>query len=724
MASIEIQALPPKTSRGTIVRFVEQVGELSRDKIGAIEIRGRTAIVEVPNSAVQRLCRLMDGAKIGVDSVRVVTRSANTEVTPNEHFTRLLRWIDLEGAAEAEQNRLQLSRLSGHAAEATGRCLVRMSLMEIEPGLGGRFILYFSKPSRGPLPWNRFAVGSPILLRADDQSSDGTMRGIVCERDDLALRIAFEHAPDIFDETESFRIELSVDEVTRQRQRHAIERVQSAAAERLADLRDILLGEVAPQFDVPIDSSSELMRESKIGTWANSSLDSSQQEAVEFVLSARDVAIVHGPPGTGKTTTLIEVICRSVARGAKVLACAPSNLAVDNLLERLVERNQKAIRIGHPARVLPLLREKSLDVIVDSHPDLQVSRKLVKEAFALQERAAKRTRVRMERAEKQQLRQEARAMLADARRIEGQIVESILDDADIICSTLTGIDSEVLGQRKFDVAIIDEACQTTEPSCWIPALRSERLILAGDHRQLPPTVLSVEAAKAGFAISMLERLMNSRGPEISKQLQVQYRMHRDIMSFSSEEFYAGSLIAHETVADRLLKQLPGVADTPESNSALEFIDTAGAGYDEEKESEGESRLNRKEADIVVRRVQELMAIGVADSVIAVIAPYAAQVRLLRQLLQEKGPRIEVDTVDGFQGREKEVIIISLVRSNLNGEIGFLGDERRMNVAMTRAKRKLILIGDSATICNNLFFEKVVNYFQEKEAYRSVWEWIA
>ena len=305
--------------------------------------------------------------------------------------------------------------------------------------------------------------------------------------------------------------------------------------------------------------------------------------------------------------------------------------------------------------------------------------------------------------------------------MEQQVVQEVLDRATVLCCTTTGLDSEILGQRQFDLAVIDEACQSTEPGCWIPLLRCDRLVLAGDHCQLPPTVVSPEAVRAGFDVSLLERLMTRDGARISRRLDVQYRMHQAIMEFSSEQFYDGALQADPTVAGHLLCELPGVAACPLTERPLEFIDTAGAGYDEQLEPDGESRLNPSEAELVLRQVQALLAAGLPAGGLAVIAPYAAQVRLLRSRLGEQVAGLEIDTVDGFQGREKEAVVISLVRSNTAGEIGFLADVRRMNVALTRARRKLIVIGDSATIGGHPFYGQLLEYFERQGAYRTVWE---
>lgn len=317
------------------------------------------------------------------------------------------------------------------------------------------------------------------------------------------------------------------------------------------------------------------------------------------------------------------------------------------------------------------------------------------------------------------MRAEAKSLLSDARRLEAQAVEQILDNADILCATTTGLDENLLGDRRFDLLVIDEACQTAEPGCWIAINRAERVVLAGDHRQLPPTVLSTEAQRQGYGISLFERLAEHDAPTLLRRLDTQYRMHAAIMDFSSLEFYDAELAAHQSVEAHRLCDLSGVESNPLTESPLEFIDTAGAGYEEELEPDGESRRNPREADLVAQTVRSLLEAGVVAADIGVITPYAAQVRLLRTKLAID--QLEIDTVDGFQGREKEAIVISLVRSNDSGEIGFLADLRRMNVAMTRARRKLIVIGDSATLSVDPFYARLIEYFEGQGAYRTVWD---
>lgn len=707
---LHLDALPRQTTKGTIVRLLEQVGEIDKLKIGAIEVRGRSATVEVPTSWLSKLVKALDGANLANQFIRAWGASSPSIIGVEDHFQRLMKWIELESRAEADATLHETRRRDPALAEQTGASLVDLVMRDEFLGLGGRVLVTLGKRDASqPLPWTRLGIGAPILLSEQRAADNVGWRGVVSDLDGHVIQVAVTQSPEPTTSRPLFRLDLSTDEVARQRQQAALQRARSASGDRLAQLRSVLLGERPPQFRQIVQPVS-----------LNHQLNESQRQAVDFALSAQDVAIIHGPPGTGKTTTVVELIRQAVRRGDKVLACAPSNLAVDNMLERLLAAGEKAVRLGHPARVLLSLREHTLDLMVERHDDVKLTRKLVREASILRNRASKFTRAKPEPGAKREMREEARQLMADARRLEAMIVQQILDQADVLCATTTGLDSEILGQRAFDLAVIDEASQSTEPGCWIPLLRSERLVLAGDPCQLPPTVVSVEAAREGFAVSLLERLMELHGPSVSRLLITQYRMHEQIMEFSSDEFYEGMLVADQEVRHHVLADLPGITSGEWTTHPADFIDTAGASFDEQLEPDGESRWNPQEAEIVIRLVHGLLNLGVQASDIGVISPYAAQVRYLRERLLV--PLLEIDTIDGFQGREKEAIVVSLVRSNSNGEIGFLADVRRMNVALTRARRKLVVIGDSATVAHHAFYQRLLEYFERIGAYRTVWEW--
>jgi ATP-dependent RNA/DNA helicase IGHMBP2 len=622
-------------------------------------------------------------------------------ISVDHYFDQLLRWLDLESEAERARlaERRQLSR--GLDAERTGETIIDLVLTDHRTGLGGRYLLTFAKRRNDiGLPWNRLKVGSPVIVTDNDDHSDEGVSGVVSRRTNHVIEVAMEQWP----VGNRYRIDLSPDETTRRRQKSAINTARHATG-RAGKLRDMLLGQLEPRFD-PLPTLKILDQ-----------LNPPQEDAVCFAMSARDFAVIHGPPGTGKTTTLVEVIRQAVAKGQRVLACASSNTAVDNLLERLVRTTPHVVRVGHPARVTESLREHTLDELVREHESTAIVRDLMRESESLMRQAAKTVRSREGYRRANEMRSEARMLQNQARTMERQAIQYVLDASDVICTTTT-IDDDLLGSRKFDLVVIDEACQSTEAGVWQALLRAERVVFAGDHCQLPPTVLSDVAAREGMKQSLMERLVNQNGEEAYRRLTVQYRMHEDIMRFSSDLFYEGSLVADVSVASHRLIDLPRITSSQFTERPVTFIDTAGAEYEESIEPDGLSKLNVRESTLVVNLVRQLLESGITGDQIAIIVPYAAQVRLLRSRLNLEG--LEIDTVDGFQGREKEVVIISLVRSNDRREIGFLSDTRRTNVALTRARRSLIVIGDSATFAANPFYGKMFEYFELIEAYDSVW----
>ncbi|MGV3607981.1 MAG: AAA domain-containing protein [Planctomycetaceae bacterium] len=624
------------------------------------------------------------------------------------YLSKFERLLKLESDAETEQYQRQLQSGGQGRGGLSG-----LAIRDSEAALGGRVLVTLSRRAdQEPLPFNRLTVGSPIMLAEEGVKSAVPQRGIVCYRDKMQIQVAVSELPEEMNARPLFRLDLSSDEVSRQRILSAMRSAMALARGRVTKLRSILLGENPPEFAAESSAAKPLL------PWP-AHLNTSQKQAVEQALSARDFALIHGPPGTGKTTTVAELCRQIVARDEKILACAASNLAVDNLLEKLLDAGVEAIRLGHPARISPRMREHSLDLLAAEHPDLKIARKLVREAEALQNKASKYTRAKPEPGARKEMRSEARALIADARHLEDQIVKSILDSADVICATLTGLDPNILDDRTFGTLIIDEAGQAIEPACWPALLRGERVILAGDHCQLPPTVLSVEAAREGLATSLLERLATGEKAFPSSLLTTQYRMHPTIMQFSSQQFYGGKLEAYADAEKHTLAELARVTADDATQATLLFIDTAGAGYDEEPGSEGESLCSPQEAELIVKQVEQLLESGVLPAQIGVISPYAAQVRLLRDKLAST--EVGVDTIDGFQGQEREAILISLVRSNGNGEVGFLSDTRRMNVALTRARRKLVVVGDTATLCQHPFYAKLVEYLELCGAYKSVWE---
>jgi ATP-dependent RNA/DNA helicase IGHMBP2 len=709
MALIHIDPVPPRCTPGAILAFVCNVTKLDGKQIGKIAFVGRGATVEIPDTKAAAAVAALDGATFNEKPVRA-RFAGKGDFTDADHFGNLSNLLDLEAKAEQEDARRRAQAEEGSAL-GDGSTLTQLVLRDSEFGLGGRLLLTFGRKSLGEaIPPSRLGPGSPVVLNQTNVNRRvPSYRGVIYDRDVSTIGVAIDPPDDELPDEAVWRLDLSPDEVSRLRQQDALRRAAAADGDRLAELRAVLLGEREPA-----DSAHP------VADAPGSPLNPPQLAAVEFALAAKDFAIIHGPPGTGKTTTVVEFIRQAVAKGDTVLACAPSNHAVDNLLEKLLAAGELPVRLGHPARIVPELRERAIDILAEKHPDARQARKVARDAFALFRQADKWTKAKPEPGEKAALRREARNLLSEARKLEALAVERVLDDARVVCATLTGLDSQLLGQRRYDIVVIDEACQSTEPANWVPLLRANKLILAGDHCQLPPTILSPEAAERGLAVSLMERLISRFGPSVSRLLTVQHRMHSAIMGFSNAEFYGGELVAHESVANHRLCDLPDVTSDALTESPVQFIDTAGASYDEELEADTGSRRNAQEAALAVKKVRALLALGVLPTQIGVITPYRAQVRLLRDRLADVSG-LEIDSVDGFQGREKEAIIVSLVRSNPEGEIGFLSDTRRTNVALTRARRKLLVIGDSATLANDAFYQRMLTYFETIGATSSVWE---
>ncbi|NXC35672.1 SMBP2 protein, partial [Campylorhamphus procurvoides] len=455
----------------------------------------------------------------------------------------------------------------------------------------------------------------------------------------------------------------------------------------------------------------------------NPSLDESQREAVSFSLAQRELAIIHGPPGTGKTTTLVEIILQAVHQGLKVLCCAPSNVAVDNLVERLASSKTQILRLGHPARLLEPIQQHSLDAVLargDSAHIVADIRKDIDQAWA-------KTKKAQDKGERSHFLSEIKSLRKELKEREETAMASALSHASVVLATNTGASSDgplkLLPENHFDLVVIDECAQALEASCWIPLLKAPKCILAGDHKQLPPTIISPRAAAQGLALSLMERLVQHYGQRAVRMLTVQYRMHRDIMAWASTELYGSQLSAHPCVAQHLLRDLPGVSSTEETTIPLLLIDTAGCGLFELEEEDEQSKGNPGEVQLAGLHVQALVEAGVKAKDIAVVAPYNLQVDMLREHLGHRHPELEIKSVDGFQGREKEAVILSFVRSNRKGEVGFLAEERRINVAVTRARRHVAVLCDSHTVGTQPFLRRLLHHFTQHGQVRSAFEYL-
>jgi ATP-dependent RNA/DNA helicase IGHMBP2 len=596
-----------------------------------------------------------------------------------------------------------------------------------EIGIGDRLVLEITRHDASGGQAGIFSPGGIATLWSNAEptrKNPPSLTGIVTKvrEDKLFLAVEGDELPDWTDDGK-LGLDIYYDERTYDEMEKAIKAVIAAPQkDRLAELREVLLGAV------PASVST------RTSGFADPALNDSQNAAIDLVLRAEDVAVVHGPPGTGKTTTLVRAIATTLKTEKQVLVCAASNLATDLLTEKLAEAGVRVLRLGHPARVSEAVLQHSLDVQVAIHPAYKEMKGYRKEAEKIREKALKFKRQfgAAEREQRKDMLAEAKHCQKQARLLEQFIFEDLVNKAEAITCTLTGSVNSMIADRRFSTLFIDEAAQSSEPACWMPIRKADRVIFAGDHCQLPPTVKSREAEKGGLGVSLMEKIV-ARQP-VAAMLRVQYRMHTDIMTFSSRQFYEAALQAAPSVADHHLDADPAdlIAYQP-----VHFVDTAGCGYEEEQDDETMSRRNPGEAELCLRHLSQLLQclskpdreqLELSPS-IGIISPYKAQVRYLQQIAVDHKPLwpwlklTTIDTVDGFQGQERDIIYISMVRSNAEGGIGFLSDIRRMNVALTRARKKLVVIGDSATLAHHGFYQSFLDYVDEIGAYQSAWEFV-
>ena len=465
--------------------------------------------------------------------------------------------------------------------------------------------------------------------------------------------------------------------------------------------------------------------------FANGSLNQSQKDAIKFALLQRELAVIHGPPGTGKTTTIVEYIFQEVKSGSKILACAPSNVAVDNLVKKLAEisgtheQKVRIVRLGHPARVQSLLQKHSLDAIISQSDQTQLVQD-VKSDIGTALSKMKKSRGGKGNAG---LRSELKELKKELREREKQAIKEILSNADVVLSTLTSATPwdgplKHLKDDHFSVAVIDECSQSLEMACWIPMLQAKKVILAGDHKQLPPTIMSSEAASKGLSFTLMERVIESHEgkDDVVRMLSPQYRMNENIMKWSSDTFYKSHLKAADSVQKHLLCDLKSAVKDENTEIPLLLIDTTGCEMHELESSDEISKANEGEVALVVIHVKKLIDSGIDPIDIAVITPYNLQVELIRLQLHTQYPQLEIRSVDGFQGREKEAVVISLVRSNSKKEIGFLSEIRRLNVAVTRAKRHVALICDVETVSSNHSIKELTTHIEKDGEVRSAMQY--
>ncbi|XP_051632894.1 DNA-binding protein SMUBP-2 [Manacus candei] len=636
-----------------------------------------------------------------------------------EAAERHLELLREEREAELAESRAWQESVSLKELQRRGVCLLKLQVTSQRTGLYGRLLVTFQPrkwDSDSELPSNSFGPGDIVGLYDSAGQGDPVATGVVTRVTSKAVTVALEEPRDGelgLDHERSFRLLKLANDVTYNRLKRALTALKQYRGGPASDLIDVLFFASAPR------ASSD----TKPLKFFNTSLDESQREAVSFSLAQRELAIIHGPPGTGKTTTLVEIILQAVQQGLKVLCCAPSNVAVDNLVERLASSKARILRLGHPARLLEPIQQHSLDAVLARGDNAQIVadiRKDIDQAWAKTKRA-------QDKGERSHFLGEIKTLRKELKEREEAAMASALSHASVVLATNTGASSDgplkLLPENHFDLVVIDECAQALEASCWIPLLKAPKCILAGDHKQLPPTIVSHRAAAQGLSLSLMERLARHYGERAVRMLTVQYRMHRLIMDWASSELYGGRLSAHPSVAQHLLRDLPGVSSTEETTIALLLIDTAGCGLFELEEEDEQSKGNPGEVQLAGLHVQALVDAGVKAKDIAVVAPYNLQVDMLREHLCHSHPELEIKSVDGFQGREKEAVILSFVRSNRKGEVGFLAEERRINVAVTRARRHVAVVCDSHTVGSQPFLRRLLDHFSRHGHVRSAFEYL-
>jgi superfamily I DNA and/or RNA helicase len=622
-------------------------------------------------------------------------------------LTSLSLSLQLERDAHAERFRILTDVAPVRQRVAGGVAWFPVRIRETGYGFGEYpFVVVERMGQNGP---HQLRGGSPCQLFSQSENKQRTVNGTLhWVTGNIAHVILRENEHPEWLDDGRIGVQLTFDAGGFKDMTEALQRVSAADGDRLAHMRDILFGDKEPSFTPPGVIE------------AIPSLNDSQRAAVDRALRANDVAIIHGPPGTGKTTTLVEVIRRCAQRARPVLVCAPSNAAVDLLTERCAAAGLDVVRIGNLARIDPAVMEHTLGERWKRHgmaDDIKAMRKRADE-FRRMASKYKRSFGKAEMQQRKLLLQEARNIITDVRRMEQQVTDMILDQADVVACTLVASRNEELRGRHFEYCVIDEAGQALDPAMCIPLQRAERVILAGDPHQLPPTVIDQQAAAMALSTTMLDRAISAH-PQAVQLLTEQYRMNHVIMTYSNTVFYEGKVTSHPSVEDRTLPD-----DAPLRES-LVIIDTSGRGWEEAPGEGAESLANAGEAECALAQYDALTQHdGHRQWTVGIISPYRGQVRLINTMLSEEQRQrvasLDIDTVDSFQGSECDVIIISLVRSNDDQEIGFLKDIRRMNVAMTRARHKLIIIGDGSTIAAHPFYKGLWEYAEREASLVSAW----
>ncbi len=632
-----------------------------------------------------------------------------------KYIKNLIRLINFERDAEIDLMTYEISTMSGQKREELGRAINKVKGKSLGKELGMQIVQF----GRSEVIETEISVGDMVLVSTDNPlRSDLT--GTVTEKGARFIKVAFDKRVPKWAIKKKVRIDLYANDITFRRMEDNLNHLSLKGKNAL----EYILNERNPKKnrDVPYIS------------YIDENLNGSQKEAIENALSCENFFLIHGPFGTGKTRTLVELISQETRQGHKVLATAESNAAVDNILERLMDNKKLTLtRLGHPQRVSKHNITQTLAYKAENHKLNRKIKKAHKKIDNLIEKRKVHTKptpqyrrgygdydilhmaskgkggrgISSEKMKSMakwiEINQEIDEAHDEIKRIENRIIKDIVDSSDVILATNSSSALEAIARVKFDVAIIDEASQATIPSVLIPIAKAHRFILAGDHKQLPPTIISDRAGE--LSKTLFEELIRMY-PFKSQLLNIQYRMNSLLMKFPNEEFYNNGLKSDSSVDDINIKD---ILDSGNDEEALLFVDTSNINGNKEKHlKDSKSIVNEIEAEIAIGIAQDYLNDGVSEDAIGIISPYADQVKMIQDMTP-----VEVKTVDGFQGREKEIIIISTVRSNDNGNIGFLSDLRRLNVAITRAKRKLIIIGNKDTLKANPTYERLINFCEDE-----------
>jgi ATP-dependent RNA/DNA helicase IGHMBP2 len=627
-----------------------------------------------------------------------------------KELERLRELLALEKKADLEFFKTVIQNKPLEQRRADGFTWYPLQIVRTGYTFGDRAFVVVERSGSPDAP-HQFRSGNVVQIFTNDKSNTYSEKsGVInyVNKNQMYVILNAKDLPDWINDGQ-IGVDLLFDDRTYTEMERAIAKVMNAKGDRLAALRDVLLGyKTSENFNAHAPLSMPRLNES-------------QNLAVRQIMDNRDIAIIHGPPGTGKTTTLVAAVKKLSETENTILVTAPSNTAADLLTERLDAENLSVLRIGNISRVDETIVRHTLEGQLATHPEARNIKKIKIKAAELRRiaRSYKRKFGYDEKSQRDRLLKEAKDLSAWANDLEKRIIDEIIDGAAVITCTLVGAAHPVLDNRKFRTVFIDEAAQALEPATWIPILKASRVVLAGDPFQLPPTVKSNDAKKQGFDITLIEKSI--KHVDSVNFLDVQYRMNKTIMGFSNRQFYNNLLKAHPSVSDRIL------VNFQEENSVV-FIDTAGCSFDEHVHPENKSRFNPEEFYALREHLyQYLDAFPYDKPSIGIISPYREQVVFMEKEI-EADPLLSdlaltVQTIDGFQGQERDVIYISLVRSNMKSEIGFLNDYRRMNVAMTRARMKLIVVGDSGTIGNDKFYKSFLAYADTEGVYRSAWEFM-